>query len=80
MELQSLISSKMNPFVYMAGRSGEDDDEDDVDFQMRHLRERIKASSANLLALFNGDLRLTRISGGSCFNGVKDLIIHPESW
>nr|CAN69450.1 hypothetical protein VITISV_040942 [Vitis vinifera] len=54
------------------------DDEDDGDFQMPDLRERIKGSSASVLNMFNGDLGLRRFSGGSCFNGIKGFIILPE--
>lgn len=71
---------KMNRFMYLVGRGQVVDDEDDGDFQIPDLRERIKASSASVLNMFNGDLGLRRFSGGSCFNGIKGFIILPDNW
>ncbi|WKA03463.1 hypothetical protein VitviT2T_021570 [Vitis vinifera] len=70
----------MNRFMYLVGRGQVVDDEDDGDFQMPDLRERIKGSSASVLNMFNGDLGLRRFSGGSCFNGIKGFIILPDNW
>lgn len=70
----------MNRFMYLVGRGQVVDDEDDGDFQIPDLRERIKASSASVLNMFNGDLGLRRFSGGSCFNGIKGFIILPDNW
>lgn len=69
----------MNPLILRIERAEGVDDEDG-EFWMHDLRKWIKASSATLLAVFNGDLGFRRNSGRGCFNGARHFIILPDSW